>query len=299
MRLALGIAILLILFLLSQNLLRRRNIHRLNQQLSEILENFGTNELLRTSLPDAAMNRFSEQVNLLIQRYKLEQQRMQKNNDALRQEVTNLSHDLRTPLTSIKGFTELLQRDLSSAERQEYTELVLQKVISLNEMIEQFYDLAKIESADIQLHYQEISLPQLLAEAVMPFQQDFEKRGLTITLEETNLNQKLLVDPLYTKRIITNILQNCLRYSRSFVKISGTLTESGQFSLTFKNDTDFPVPDSQKIFQRSYSADTSRSQGQTGLGLYISRQLIELQGGKIAADYQQEIFRISLTFAKN
>ncbi|MHC5249846.1 sensor histidine kinase [Enterococcus sp. LJL90] len=299
MKLALGIAILLILFLLSQNLLRRRNIRRLNQQLSEILENFGTNELLRTSLPDAAMNRFSEQVNLLIQRYKLEQQRMQKNNDALRQEVTNLSHDLRTPLTSIKGFTELLQRDLSSTERQEYTELVLQKVISLNEMIEQFYDLAKIESADIQLHYQEISLPQLLAEAVMPFQQDFEKRGLTITLEETNLNQKLLVDPLYTKRIITNILQNCLRYSRSFVKISGTLEEPRQFSLTFKNDTDFPVLDSQKIFQRSYSADTSRSQGQTGLGLYIARQLMELQGGKIAADYQQEIFKISLTFAKN
>lgn len=231
------VLILLLIASAGTLLMYRWNVRKMTRQLEDIIENFGTNERIRTNVQNAELVQFITKVNQLISLYKEDQQMSQKKTKELKQEITNISHDLRTPLTSIKGFSDLLRDEtLREAEKEEYLDIIQQKIDKLTMTVDLFYEVSKIESSDEQLEIRKISLEAPLVASILAFHQDFEARGIEVSIEEAQLSKPIWGDKKATERIIINIIQNALRYGETFFTLSAR-AEEDFLILKAANDT--------------------------------------------------------------
>mgnify|MGYP005982843469 CR=1 FL=1 len=294
--LVLSLAVLILIAIL---VLRQWNLKKMNQQLQQIIRQFGTNELLRSNLPGKELNHFVANVNKLIMLFKQEEQATIRKNRELKQEITNISHDIRTPLTSIKGFSELLQdSQLSMSQKAEYLDIIQKKADTLLRTVNIFYEISQLESEDKDFKIQAFPLGELLVETILAFQADFENKNIEVSIEEAHFSHPVLADKEETERILLNLIQNALRYAQTFFQLS--ITENDDFLiLEAKNDGETITPtEIEKIFDRSYTIDQSRQGGQTGLGLYIVKTIAKKQGGDVQASFQDGLFSLSVYFKK-
>ena len=294
------VIILLILLVMSVGklLLFYWDIRKMKNQLGEIVENFGTNELVRTNSHSKILGNFVTKINQLIRLFKQDQQYTQKREIKLKQEITNISHDLRTPLTSIKGFSELLaDPSLSELERKKFLATIQKKIDNLTMTVDLFYELSQMDSMDNQLYIDRLFLDQIVVESMLTFYNDFEKNQLKVQVDEAAVSP-VAADQKATNRIVTNIIQNALRYAESYFTIK--LIEGEQYvQLSAINDVrDFDRTELHSIFDRTFKSDTSRTGGSLGLGLHIVQQLVHKQGGKVAADVQENEFQMDVSFKK-
>ncbi len=289
---------LLLIVNIGMLLLFHWDIKKMTNQLEVIIENFGTNELVRTNTHSKSLIRFAAKINQLIQLFKEDQQYTHRREKELKQEITNISHDLRTPLTSIKGFSELLtDRSLSETEKEEFLAIIQKKIDNLTMMVDLFYELSQIDSADKQLIMEQQFLDQLVVEAMLMFYDDFEKSQLRIHVDEVVL-PPIIADKKATNRIVTNIIQNALRYAKSYLTITLIEDEKYVWLRAINDVTEFNRTEINRIFDRTFRLDNSRTAGHLGLGLHIVRQLINKQGGKVVADVHKNEFRIDVAFKK-
>lgn len=300
MQLTILILLLICLSLAIILILRQWNLRKMNRQLQKIINQFGTNEQLRNNLPGKELNSFVANVNHLISLFKKEEQHTIRQNIEFRQEITNVSHDIRTPLTSIKGFSELLlDPQLSSSERNEYLKIIQKKTDTLLRTVNTFYEISQLESGDTVLCFETFSLGELVVETILTFQADFEKKEINVKIKEDNFAKMILANKKATERIILNIIQNALRYSHNFFEISIQENERS-LVLEAKNDgQSISSAELSKIFDRSYTIDQSRRDGQTGLGLYIVKAIAEKQGGTTQATFENGIFSLAIYFQKS
>lgn len=294
------IIILAFLLLVSTGmlLLIHYDMKRMTHQLDEIIKNFGTNELVRTNSHSKSIVRFISKINQLIHLFKQDQQLTQRKERELKQEITNISHDLRTPLTSIKGFSELLtDPSLSKEEKQEYVAIIQKKIDNLTMMVDAFYELSQLESSDKPFHMEKLFLNQIVVDAMLIFYEEFEKRELAVEIDEDSL-PPIIADEKAANRIVANLIQNALRYAKS--KVAITFSEEEEYvRLRVANDVDeFDRTELHRIFDRTFRLDTSRTGGELGLGLHIVQQLINKQEGKVEADVHENEFRIDISFRK-
>ncbi|MCG1028838.1 HAMP domain-containing histidine kinase [Virgibacillus halodenitrificans] len=294
------IAVLTLLLLISIGalLLLHWDIRKMTNQLEGIIENFGTNELVRTNTQSKSLKQFIKKINQLIYFYKQDQQNKEKREQELKQEITNISHDLRTPLTSMKGFSELLtDPSLTETQRKEFLAIVQKKIDNLTMMVDVFYELSQIGSMDNHMVMERQLLDQSVAETVLMFYDDFEQKQLKVHVEEASVSS-VLADQKATNRIIINIIQNALRYAKSYFTIH--LMEDENFvRLRATNDVEaFNHKELSHIFDRTFTMDTSRTGGQLGLGLHIVQKLINKQGGTVTADVVNEEFIMEVCFKK-
>lgn len=274
------------------------DIRKMTKQLEEIVENFGTNELVRTNTHNKNLTRFAAKINQLIHLFKQDQRYNQNREMELKQEITNISHDLRTPLTSIKGFSELLSNpSLSEAEKKEFLAIIQKKIDNLTIIVDLFYELSQLDSSDKQLTMEKHFPEQIVVEAMLMFYDDFEKRQLKVHIDESAVSP-ILADKKATDRIVTNIIQNALTYSKSYLTIN-LIEENEYIRLRVVNDVEtFNVTELQRIFDRTFRLDSSRTGEQLGLGLHIVQQLVNKQGGKAVADVHENEFMIEVSFRK-
>lgn len=274
------------------------DIRRMTKQLEEINEHFGTNELVRTNTHNKNLARFAVEINQLIHLFKQNQRSVEEREMELRQEITNISHDLRTPLTSIKGFSELLtDPSLSEVDRKEFLAIIHKKIDNLTMIVELFYELSQLHSSDKKLHMEKQFLEQITVETMLMFHDDFEKRQLKVDINEA-APAPIWADKKAAVRIITNIIQNALAYAKSYIYM--TLAEEGEYIvLKAANDVEnINETELQRIFNRTFRLDQSRTGTHLGLGLHIVQQLAEKQGGRAAADVEENEFVISVYFKK-
>lgn len=274
------------------------DIKKMTQQLKSVKEHFGTNELIRTNSHHKKLSQFTDEINQLIHLYKENERYLEKREIQLKEEITNISHDLRTPLTSIKGFSELLlAKNLTVAEKEKYLSIIQEKIDLLTTQVDLFYELWAIDSLDHKLAMKQLLLNEIIEEKMIIFYHDFHQKELKVVVD--NLNETpILANEEAVHRIIINIIQNALRYAKSYVQV--TLFEEENFiCLRMINDTsDLTDEDVSRIFSRGYRKDHSRSNGQLGLGLHIVQQLIQKQGGKIVADIEGDKFILDILFYK-
>ncbi|GGA90325.1 two-component sensor histidine kinase [Ornithinibacillus halotolerans] len=296
--LIIGILIFLLFVAGMRILLLQWDIRKMTKQVKNINENFGTNELVRTNTQNKNLARFASEINQLIQSYKQNQQSIERKEKELKQEITNISHDLRTPITSIQGFSELLtDPSISEAERQEYLTIIQKKIDNLTMIVDLFYEISQLDSSDKKLLMEKQLLNQVVGETMLLFYDEMEKKHLDVNLEEGQM-YPVLADHKALVRIVTNIVQNALHYAKSYLKIS-FIEEEEYITLRAVNDVgELNVSELHHIFNRTFRLDQSRTGNQLGLGLHIVQQLITIQGGKAVAYVRDNEFILEVSFRK-
>lgn len=210
--------------------------------------------------------------------------KMRKSEEELRRSISNMSHDLRTPLTSVRGYLQLIESGkCSEEEMKKYLSIIDRRTDNLNTLINCFYDLSRIENGEYKLKLEYISVSDVLCEIVAEFYDEFIKKGIEPQLKiEDNIPQ-VIGDKNAVMRIFSNLINNMLRHGEKSVDIS-LEKHTDCVQIQFSNDApDLTEDDMEKLFDRFYTGDASRSDKSTGLGLYITKELAEKMNYKINA----------------
>lgn len=294
---SIGLALISI-YSISRLLLIRWDLQKMTAQLKNVNDNFGSNELVRTNTHQKQLSRFAAETNQLIHLYKENERYLERRENQLKEEITNISHDLRTPLTSIKGFSQLLlDDDIPNVEKEQYMAIIQGKIKLLTTQVDLFYELSSIDSADYKMNMEPVALDNIIEEKMLLFYDDFQKKGLEVRFA-TLPTSFILANEKAVERIIINIIQNALRYARTYFEVD--IQEKDKYvCLRAKNDTtEITEADLSMIFNRSYQKDQSRRKGQLGLGLHILQQLLQKQGGEARAHLADDQFVLELYFYK-
>lgn len=279
------------IFLLSWKLvLLRRSADALREGLQERLET-DTNTLLSIPSWDGAMRRLASGLNVQLRQLRQERRRYQSGDRALHDAVTNISHDLRTPLTAICGYLDLLEKEEKSEAATRYLQLIRGRTEHLRELTEEFFRTSAALSNQEMGELEEVSLNRALEEALAGWYGAFSAKGIQpeIELPEGQVVRRLNRESL--GRILSNILSNAAKYSSGDLQV--VLTEEG--TMTFSNAAPALTPVlAQRLFDRYFTVETGRDSG--GLGLSIARQLVEQMGGQADAEYLDGILTVWVKF---
>ena len=271
-------------------LLLHRALEELRAGMEVWLRMGDTNTLLATASGDRHIRRFTASLNAHMRVLRAERQRHQNGNAELQDAVTNISHDLRTPLTAILGRLELLEREELSGNTRRHLEIIAERAETMKTLTEELFRFSVI-GADGELELEPASLNAAVEEALAAGFPALHARGIApqVSLPETpiirNLNRAAL------GRVLGNILTNAAKYSEGDLCV--TLDESGE--LRFTNAA--PELDELQVgrlFDRFYTVEAARRS--TGLGLSIARVLTERMGGEIGAEYVEGWLTIYLKF---
>ncbi len=219
--------------------------------------------------------------------------------------ITNVSHDLRTPLTSIMGYLRLVKDKNfnNSTELENYIDIAYQKSEKLKVLIEDLFEYTKLSNSGVRVDLKTVSMNELveqLIEELVPVAQDSQ-----ITFIKKISKEKIFVDidPDKTVRIFDNLLMNAIRYSYKpgIVKVS-LVSDQSTVTVGIENTGEnIPLEDLDKLFDRFYRVEKSRSSksGGSGLGLAIAKNLVEVQGGQIWAECTDNIISFKVRFNRN
>ncbi|GGD84497.1 two-component sensor histidine kinase [Paenibacillus nasutitermitis] len=222
------------------------------------------------------------------------QAQQRRTENELRQAVANISHDIRTPLTSIFGYIQLLESDeLTLEEKQTYVLVVKNRTKRLQGLLNDFFELSVIESPDYPMKTERLRLNNLLPDIVMGLFDRFEEQRITPLLQLPESEVVIYADESAVRRVAENLLLNTIKHTSGEVRISLS-KRPDTVMLTIANEAkDLAGNDLNRLFDRFYTADQTRSGEGTGLGLSIARSLMMKMNGSLSAELQgQELVMI-------
>ena len=286
----LGLAVLLLVWKI---VLLRRSAEELRQGLQERLDT-DTNTLLSISSRDKAMCRLAAGLNAQLRQLRRERRRCQNGDRDLKEAVTNISHDLRTPLTAICGYLDLLEGEEKSEAAARYLSLIRGRTDHLRSLTEEFFRTSAALAAGDGEEREPVSLSRAVEESLAAWYGVLSAKGIAPEVDLPEAPVVRLLDREAVSRILGNILSNAARYSPGDLKI--VLKEDG--TLTFSNAAPALTPVlAERLFDRYFTVE-SGGQG-TGLGLSIARRLTERMGGTVTADWQGGVLTVCLSFPEN
>lgn len=213
--------------------------------------------------------------------------------------ITNVSHDIKTPLTSIINYVDLLkQENIEDEKIKQYIDILNQKSLRLKKLIEDLVEASKVSSGNVKLNIEVIDLKELLAQTLGEFEDRFETKKLKIDIEMPNEEVKIKADNRYMYRIIENLFSNITKYSIDNSRVYISLTkQNDRIKLEIKNiskDKLNITPD--ELMQRFVRGDKSRYTEGSGLGLSIAKSLTEMQGGKFDINIDGDLFKVIIEY---
>lgn len=213
--------------------------------------------------------------------------------------ITNVSHDIKTPLTSIINYVDLLkQENIEDEKIKQYIDILNQKTLRLKKLIEDLVEASKVSSGNVKLNIEVIDLKELLAQTLGEFEDRFETKKLKIDLEMPNEEVKIRADNRYMYRVIENLFSNITKYSIDNSRVYISLTKKNdRIKLEIKNiskDKLNITPD--ELMQRFVRGDKSRYTEGSGLGLSIAKSLTEMQGGKFDINIDGDLFKVIIEY---
>lgn len=285
-----GILVLIVFALLLK-------IYLLRKAAQEIMEAFedrlttDTNTLIDISTRDPYMCRLAAGINEQLRLLRKQRHKYLNGDRELKEAVTNISHDLRTPLTAICGYMDLLEREEKSEAAARYLSLIENRTEALKQLTEELFRYSVILSTYEDMELESVYVNGVLEESVAGFYGALTERGITpmITITEKRIERKLNKAAL--ARVFSNILNNALKYSDGDLKIE--MRDTGQiiFSNGASGLSEVQVG---KLFDRFFTVEAARNSN--GLGLSIARTLVEQMGGTIKAQYTDSILSIVIQF---
>jgi len=278
-----GLSLTILIVLLIIFILKTKEINRLTLELKK-LNSEGKIEKLRLSLPNKNIENLIVEINTLIDDKRKMENIYKEKDMELREAIANMSHDLRTPLTSIMGYVYLLNDDkLDKEERKEYLKIIEKRSLVLNDLITNFYGLSRIQADQYEIKFEPVNLELVLGEIIAAF---YETLDYKFGEPEINIEEGLgpvLGDKQALNRIFTNLIENIIKHGEGEVKIS--LKKKNKYIvMEFSNKAEeLESKDVNRIFEKFFTKDRMRTGQNTGLGLAIVKLLVEKQGQKIEA----------------
>jgi signal transduction histidine kinase len=237
-------------------------------------------------------------LNLLKQGVKKSQSEQAKSERLKTELITNVSHDLRTPLTSIITYTELLKtEDVSEEDRHAYLEIIDRKSKRLKVLIDDLFEVSKMASGSVQLTKEKIDLNQLLEQALAEYDETISKSNLHFRVTKAEQPVYALVDGQKMWRVFDNLIGNVLKYSLENTRVFITVkTAEGQAIVTFKNVSKYELSENiDELLERFKRGDQSRHTEGSGLGLAIVKSIVDLHEGSLDFEADGDLFKVNIS----
>lgn len=283
---------IMLAFMLTLYITQRAEISSITKQISE-LKSKDTNTLV--SSQNGTADKMIKEINYLLQEIRKTKIECKQKNHALEQMMTNISHDLRTPLTSAMGYIHIIQNsDLSEDEKSRELAIVEKRLIRLEELINSFFEFSKIISNGKAPEKSEVNIVAVLEESIAHYYDDYCAKNREIIFKCSQHKLKILSNKNMLLRIFDNLIGNALKHGADSLTISVDIAEDIQ--IKFENNLYASDIDIDRIFDEFYTTDISRTKGNTGLGLAIVKQFTEMLGGMTSAKNENNLFLLTISF---
>lgn len=272
----------------------RKQICHIKKEL-EMLTGEVTNRQLTSYCSIGETEDLIREINKLIVQHREEAIRLRNENRIYRESITSISHDIRTPLTSGKGYLQMMQREeMSQEKRNEYLRIVEKRLNSLTDMLNQLFEYARIEAGELQFEPEFINAGNLFAETISMFYEDFVNIKCEPEVIITDKPCKIMADKQAYIRIVENLMKNALIHGTGGYRFS-LVEENNKCVIRISNLTHtVEQQDIDRIFDRFYTTDQSRTKKTTGLGLAIVKRFALQMGGDAKAYLEKERFTIEV-----
>lgn len=290
-----GITVLAGLYFGGKTVLLKRQMQAIRKQI-EFMRHNETQAQITLEKGDRSTAEFVLSLNGLIAKYREAGQQSERNEQLFKDTITNLSHDLRTPLATASGYMQLLTDQQLSGEQREFVSIASERIQAVKLLLDQLFELARIEANEWSVQNCSLDVNDVLGEVLAMFYPDFQKKAAIPSVELPDHNVSIWADETMLRRVFSNILYNAILHGEGDYRIVSTVNQ-GECEIRISNRTATIFPeDVAHLFERFYTTDQSRTKKSTGLGLTIARSLTVQMKGQIAASLDHGIFTIKLTF---
>lgn len=291
-----------LIIVLSKYINQSRQLNKITGEISGFLEKGSSDTLLALS-DEKEIQKLLVQINDLLERQNSLEMERKNQEDSNRKMLANISHDLKTPLTVILGYSEMIrnQEGISLDSIQQKVDKIYRKITDVLEMINIFFDLVKIESGELALEMQELDLCEIARNEILNYYDMLQEGGFEVDIDIPEEEVPVEADKQAVKRILANLLQNAIKYGADgrYLRLGITWKED-YVMIQVEDHGKGIIEDSQdKIFERLVTLEDSRNkkyQG-SGLGLTITKRLVEAMGGSIrvkSRPFVTTVFTVSL-----
>lgn len=282
--------VLIIIFLIYYIIGINISIKEIEDNLDIILNN-DTNKLITISTSNKRLNRLTTNLNTRLRKIRKLEITYKNGNKELQESITNISHDLRTPLTAIKGYIDLIKKEKSKKKIVEYLKIIENKSEDLVILTEQLYDYSKSLDLKDNLKKEKVCINDILEDTILSYYALIKKKNLTPEINITTKRIYRKIDKNMAIRILENIISNTIKYTDEDIKI--TLLDNGKIIIKNKSHV-LDNTTVNKMFDRYYTIESGSNT--SGIGLSIAKQLVNINGGKITAKYSQGYLIVELEF---
>lgn len=276
------ILVFVCIFLIVRVFLIKKTIREIEKSFTYILES-DTNNIVTISSLDKDIKNLTINLNKNLVELRKQKLQYKNGNQELKKIITNISHDLRTPLTALKGYIDLIKQEKLSDNQKKYLKIIQKKSDEITELTGQLFEFSKIVDTlenNINIKKEECCINEILEETLVNFYSIFKEKSIIPTIKITDKKMYKTINKVSIVRIFENILSNVSKYSNGNFKVE--MNEDG--IITFSNKaTSLDATTVQKIFDRYFSVENAKES--TGIGLSIAKQLVELNNGTIKAAY--------------
>ena len=270
----------------------KKSVKEIEAGLKDILKS-DTNNLITISSSEKNIKKLATSLNVELKTIRKQKLQYESGNQELKKLVTNISHDLRTPLTAIKGYIDLIEKDKLSKDQEKYLNIIQKKTDELTELTEQLFDFSKTIDNNIKISKEKCNINEILEEALASYYVIFKEKGIEPQISMCSENVYKKLNKASIIRFFENILSNISKYCVNNFKVE--LKDDG--TIIFANKVKDGLLDAttvQKIFDRYFTVENAKKS--TGIGLSIAKELVELNDGSISANFTKDTLIIEIKF---
>ncbi len=288
-----GILITVIIALSIYIWLYRRQVRELHKQLQFHKEE-ESNRQISIDIRAKECLELQQDLNDLLKEKRIRQNKFNMEEKKLMDMVTNVSHDIRTPLTSISGYFQMYSQSTSEEDKSRYQAIIEGRLKALAEMLEEFFTYFKIRNGQYNQELKVCDVQRVLCETMFLFIDDMKDAGIEPEIDIPEDSVEMIINEENIRRIFFNIIKNALVHGKEKIVIQ--MKESKEsIEFVFRNKSRETIPENvEEVFERFYSGDKSRNTQSSGLGLSIAKEMVEDIGGAIWAFSEGEYFGIGI-----
>lgn len=273
----------------------QRQVKDICRQLAFLMKH-DSNMLIHREFGLGGIGMLSDRLNDLLELRRKEKRYYQEKETLIADTYTNLSHDIRTPLTSLDGYFQLMEACENVEEQRRYLNIIHERIHSLNEMLEELFMFTKLKNESYRLELTSCCINRILKETVFSYYDDWVRREIQPDIQITE--EQLYIDgnKQGLSRIIQNVIKNGLDHGEKKIRIV-LKREQNRAVLRISNQVIASEQiDIEHVFDRFYKADAARSKTSTGLGLSIAREFVRRMNGEISAKIEENEFIVEMSF---